>query len=208
MFKDIFRLGLFLLIVTAVSALLLAVIFNVTDPQIKENARKTEEEARLEVLPQAQTFQRRAFAKEDGDSVVVYCGYQNEKLVGYTFIASQYGYSSEIKTMVGITPEFQIQGIKVLFQQETPGLGANCEAVESNVTLWQTLSGNAPAETSVAKPKFQQQFEGLTMDKLLVDKDGGTITSMTGATITSRTITESIRFQMEKLKSVLEGAAL
>ncbi|MEJ2050951.1 MAG: FMN-binding protein [Calditrichota bacterium] len=44
------------------------------------------------------------------------------------------------------------------------------------------------------------QFIGKGIDDLRVDKDGGPIVSITGATITSRAITNSIR---EKLSSLL-----
>jgi electron transport complex protein RnfG len=44
-----------------------------------------------------------------------------------------------------------------------------------------------------------QQFKGKTVDQMKVDKDGGEIVSITGATITSRTIANSIRDELKVL---------
>jgi electron transport complex protein RnfG len=79
--------------------------------------------------------------------------------------------------MVGVNPDLTINKIKVISQQETPGLGANCEAAD-----------------------FQARFMGLSEAQMKVDKDGGDVKSITGATITTRAITNSIRAGLETLK--------
>lgn len=104
-------------------------------------------------------------------------------MVGYTFVAAKNGYSSNVKTMVGLKPDFSINKIKIIFQSETPGLGANSE-----------------------KPEFQQQFSGKTLTDLKVDKDGGSIKSLTGATITSRAVTNSINEGITILKQKLQNS--
>ena len=78
--------------------------------------------------------------------------------------------------MVGVNTDLIIEKIKIISQAETPGLGANCE-----------------------KPEFQEQFSGKQKTEMKVDKDGGTIVSLTGATITTRTIANSIKAAMDKL---------
>ena len=99
-----------------------------------------------------------------------------------TYVASRYGYSSEVKTMVGVNYDMTIKKIKVIEQAETPGLGANA-----------TTEG------------FQGQFSGKGLAGLLVDKDGGKIVSLTGATITSRTVTNSIADGMKVLSDAVGG---
>ena len=91
--------------------------------------------------------------------------------LGYLFVAYGRGYSSIIQTMVAINTAGEITGTTILYQQETPGLGAN-----------------------VSKPeKFLYQFPGNNATSLLLAKDGGTLDAITGSTITSRAVTDSVR---------------
>ena len=53
---------------------------------------------------------------------------------------------------------------------------------------------------------FQQQFIGRISDGLAVDKDGGQITSVTGATISSRAVANSIKNGLETLTKQLAGS--
>lgn len=169
--KYYLKLGFILLIITAIASGILAYLNTITQPIIEENQRIAQEKARKEVLPSAVTFE------EVSGYLTYYIGKDaEENVVGYTFVASLYGYSSDIKTMVGVNTDLIIEKIKIISQAETPGLGANCE-----------------------KPEFQAQFSGKQKSELLVDKSGGTIESLTGATITTRTITNSIKAAMNKL---------
>jgi electron transport complex protein RnfG len=85
--------------------------------------------------------------------------------------------------MVGIDTTGRIKKIEIISQKETPGLGAlSVESGPFNGKKWST-----------------RQFTGKTIDDLKVDKDGGPIVSITGATITSRAVTNSIRDKMKEL---------
>ncbi|MCF7919556.1 MAG: RnfABCDGE type electron transport complex subunit G [Candidatus Cloacimonetes bacterium] len=179
------KLGLVLLIITAIASGILAYVNDLTKDKIAENKVKAEELARIEVLPGTAKFDKQSVilppvqaepnplkkqVAEGPLEFVYYSGLDTEgNLTGYTFVASQYGYSSEVKTMVGVDTAMNIIKIKVIEQAETPGLGAN-------------------AATDV----FRQRFEKKQISELKVDKDGGEIVSLTGATITSRAVTNSI----------------
>ena len=169
--KYYLKLGFILFVITAIASGVLAYINTLTQPIIEENQRIAQEKARKEVLPSAITFE-----EVSGDLTYHIGKDAEENVVGYTFVASLYGYSGDVKTMVGINTDLVIEKIKVISQTETPGLGANCE-----------------------KPEFQKQFSGKQKVEMKVDKDGGTIVSLTGATITTRTITNSIKAAMDKL---------
>ena len=180
--KYFFRLGFVLLVITVIASGVLAYINSITKPIIEENQRKAKEKARMEVLPEAATFDSISYLNEE----TVYVGKNEESnIVGYTFVASLYGYSSDVKTMVGVTPDLKVNRIKIIEQKETPGLGANCE-----------------------KPKFQQQFENKNKSEMTVDKDGGNIISITGATITTRTVTNSIKAGLNFLEKVTNEAKI
>ncbi len=174
--KYFFKLGFVLLVITVIASGVLAYINSITKPIIEENQRKAKEEARMEVLPEAATFDSISYLNEE----TVYIGKNEEgNIVGYTFVASLYGYSSDVKTMVGVTPDLKVNRIKIIEQKETPGLGANCE-----------------------KPEFQQQFENKNKSEMTVDKDGGNIISITGATITTRTLAQSIKLGLGFIEGI------
>ncbi len=190
--KYFLKLGFVLFIITAIASGVLAYVDSITSPIIEENQKKVQEEARKEVLPAAIKFVPDSVAVEkveekdplkkvssDTNNLFRYykCFDDNDNLVGYTFEASLYGYSSEVKTMVGVSPDFTVEKIKTISQSETPGLGANC-----------------------MKEDVQQRFFNKTKSEMIVDKDGGTIKSITGATITTRTIANSIKNGLEILE--------
>ena len=174
--KYYLKLGFILFIITAIASGVLAYLNTLTQPIIEENQRVAQEKARKEVLPSAFTFEE-VFDEEVVGEPTYHIGKDAEdNIVGYTFVASLYGYSGDVKTMVGVNTDLVIEKIKIISQAETPGLGANCE-----------------------KPEFQEQFSGKQKTEMKVDKDGGTIVSLTGATITTRTIANSIKATMNKL---------
>jgi H+/Na+-translocating ferredoxin:NAD+ oxidoreductase subunit G len=171
--KYYLHLGFVLLLITALASGILAYINGLTAPIIEENQRLTKENARKEVMPDAASFENIGTYNEEGIFIA-----KNDagEVVGFTFLASLYGYSSDVKSMVGVNKDMIVNKIKVISQTETPGLGANCE-----------------------KPEFQAQFSNKDIQQMKVDKDGGSIVSLTGATITTRTIANSIRNGMEYL---------
>ena len=75
--------------------------------------------------------------------------------------------------MVGIDNDGKVLGISVVSQTETAGLGAVCAA------------------TTSAGENFRGQFVGMG-GQVQVDKDGGEVDSITGATITSRAVCDGI----------------
>jgi len=108
------------------------------------------------------------FAPKDGYYVVTVGGEE----VGYAFIAEGQGFESVIRTMVGMKKDGTIERIYVISQRETPGLG-----------------------TRIAEPEFTAQFTGHRLEELRLRREGGVIDGITGATISSRAITDSVREQ-------------
>ena len=173
------KYGLILFIIVMISASVLAFVNTITEPKIAENKRIAEYNARKEVFPMAYTF-----VEFDTDEISFFKVYdQDENLLGYTFIATaRDGYSGIIRTMVGLNHDMTINKINVLEHSETPGLGAKCTS-----------------------PDFTSLFSGLRRADLFIDKDGGRITTITGSTITTRAITNSIRRKVDLLITFLEN---
>ena len=76
------------------------------------------------------------------------------------------GFADAIGLMIGVdVATDQLRGIGVTTHKETPGLGANAKD----------------------DPKFAAQFKGLALDQpFKVTTDGGSVSAISGATITSR----------------------
>lgn len=93
---------------------------------------------------------------------------KDETIIGYLYLASTTGYSNEVVSLIGIDAASS-KTVKVIVtkQTETPGLG-----------------------TLATKPKFLNQFINKTTDEVLKAKDN--ITAITGATITSTAVVNSV----------------
>lgn len=90
------------------------------------------------------------------------------EVIGYLYLASTTGYSSDVVSLIGIDSK-ESKTIKVIVtkQSETPGLGS-----------------------LATEPKFLDQFSEKTTDEILKAKDN--ITAITGATITSTAVVNSV----------------
>ena len=177
-----------LLAVASVSALLLAGLEVLTRPQKAKLAKEESAKARKLVLPLATAF------KKKGNCEV---GYDNSNsVVGYIAKGQAVGYSSTIKVMVGTDKKIDVQGVKVLYQKETPGLGDKVIEIKSTKTWGTVLSGE---KTPKGKPWFTEQFVG-KVPPFKVKKDGGKIDAITGATISSRAVCKAVNQAIDSIK--------
>jgi electron transport complex protein RnfG len=175
--KLIVRYAFIMLAFAVVSGSILAVTHQLTEPKRQENLRKIEFAARKEIEPTAEKFLP---AKAQNYSFLKAVD-KNKKVVGYILKAVRRGYSSDVETLIAVNPDFSVEAIKILVQGETPGLGANVES-----------------------PKFTSQFKHHLLQGLAVRKDGGTIDAITGATISSRAVADSVRQEIELFKKALK----
>lgn len=184
--RDIPRFAAILMLVALIAAGCLAWVDKITKPKILTQEAKALQDALHYVLSDAQVI----VPESSEGQILFYRGFSDKEmkhLAGYAFQADGEGYSSTIKTIVGIDTLFVIKAIKILSQQETPGLGTRCEEI---------LNG----ETS---PWWPRQFSGKNAREIRVNKDGGVIQAITGATITSRAITNAIAEKSRWLQKCL-----
>ncbi|MBU0486198.1 MAG: RnfABCDGE type electron transport complex subunit G, partial [Proteobacteria bacterium] len=191
---------LVLVIVSVISAGSLAGLGALTQKGRKAIEDKETEAALKIVLPSADSFHIRE-ASVDGHKFSYRIAMKGENAVGYVVEGSATGYSSVIKVMVGVDSNFVIQGIKVLAQKETPGLGDKIQELLSKKTWGTVITGSSPDEPGL-RPWFQVQFDGKKVP-VKVDKDGGDIESITGATISSRAVCEAVNEAVERLKKAV-----
>lgn len=196
--------------IAAAASFGLSAVFNATHEITEEYKRQEEALARIQALacdPGAH------FVKSETDSIVngkpfdyytAYAEAGSDSIIGYSFMAYGKGYSSTIETIVGVDQSGTICGIKITSQKETPGLGAKVEEVASRNTLWAVMTGSAVDETG-ARPWFQVQFGGMAAEDLNVVKSATEegVLAITGATISSDAVTESILEGLMLLKSVV-----
>lgn len=207
------KFGLIMMLVGLAAAMALVGVRLGTEPRIEAQRRMEEQEALREVLPEASSgvFE----AVKEGERIIYYRGYassRKERVVGYAFLTSGKGYSSIIHTMVGLCPHGKITGIKILSQKETPGLGAKVEEVKTEKTIYSAIIGFFRKEAVIEeeeeiKPWFQKQFQGKDIKDLWVVRGevGDKIQAITGATISSQAVTDSVRERAEEILALIRA---
>lgn len=181
--KTIARFGLTLFIICFIAAGSLAWINKITKPKILAQLKLEEETSLKEVLPFADDFQE---VRKD-EEILYYKGYKDKKLIGVAYKASGKGYSSIIETIVGMDLDGRIFGIKIISQNETPGLGSRIVEVTEEATLADILKGKRP-KVEARKPWFGEQFKNRNVRNL--DKE---VQAITGATISSEAVIKSVK---------------
>ena len=186
--KDMFKLGLNLLIISAIAALLLAFTNNVTADTIAKRNEQANAEARKLVLESAQDFED---AKTDNSKGVKVSEIYEAKdasgnTVGYTLKVLPSGYGGTIELMVGIdSANGQVSGINIVSNSETAGLGAKA-----------------------TDPEFSDQYKGKPLEELSVLKNGTPgdteIKAISGSTITSTAVTNGVDAAIEVYNNSLK----
>lgn len=176
--KQIIKFGLLLMLVCSLAAAALAFTYAKTKPVIEQRKIETEKEAIQSVFPQAAEV--KIVMKEKENYKVVFDKGQQE--LGVAMKATPTGYSGPIEMLVGVTREGKVSAIKILNQNETPGLGAK-----------------------TTEPKFYEQFAGKQDKELALKKDGGAIEAITAATISSRAVARGVQEAVNKVLQFYEG---
>ncbi len=198
----IVKFAFILFFVNLVAASILAGTYNLTKARIQKEENMIQEEALKQVMPD--TIGDRTELVKKSDTIKywkVFKGNDPEP-VGYIYVAEKYGYSSVIETMVGIKKDGTITGVRVLSQNETPGLGARIVEIVSTRTLFNSIKeifSRQKRPVEMLSPYFTEQFTNRNIKGIELSKDN--IRAITGATISSRAVLKSIKSQgLEILK--------
>ena len=112
------------------------------------------------------------FTLKDGDvERTFFVGVFDGEPRGVAFETAGKGYGGDVGLMVGIdVKDNQLMGVSVTTHGETPGMGAKAKS----------------------DPSFAAQFKGLALEQpVAVTQDGGSISAISGATITSRAVSSA-----------------
>ncbi len=192
--------ALVLLIISGVAGGGLYFVNELTRDKIAAAQRKSLTEGQQQLVPEAARFSAELTFPLNGKSVVYYEALDAAgTVIGYELDYTVQGYQSPVRVLSALGTNGVLRGIKVLSQAETPGLGAEIEAVPTSKSLWQAIAGMfrpaAPAATGVPLPPFQTQFANKTVGDLVVTKtkEPNTIEAISGATITSTAVSKAVR---------------
>ena len=170
----VLRLTLTLFLITTIVAGLLGLVNYVTADTIAEQTAQKAENAMRQVL-EADSYEPLDVPE---DSAVTAAYRAGDK--GYVVRVAPNGFGGAIDMMVGVDVSGAVTGVAIVSQSETASLGANC-----------------------TREDFRAQFTGKT-GTLSVSKDGGEIEALTGATVTSRAVTEGVNTALEFVQEVLK----
>lgn len=171
--KEMVRYGLILSLICALASVSLAVVNSITKVRIIAQAEAEEEASLKEVLPEATHFE----PVKSGNDIIYYKAHNKDgKFIGVAFKASAKGYSSIIETMAGLTLDGKITAIKILNQNETPGLGAR-----------------------VTDLSFTGQFANKNIRGL------NEVQAITGATISSKAVIDSVSKKAQEIKELIKN---
>ncbi len=178
MTRNVLNLGLRLFLVCVVAAVGLGFTYSVVKNRIAEQERKQRAEAAeavlasIEAMPQEDPDLVSSLQGDFPDLTGAFEGLDGSgETIGYAFVLKSKGYNF-ITMAVGVDARGRVTGIKVVTNEETPGLGA------------------AAAE----KPEFLGQFEGRGPEPLAL---GENVDGVSSATYTSRGITNGVNMALE-----------
>ena len=112
------------------------------------------------------------FTIQDGEvERTIFVGVFDGEPRGVAFETSGKGYGGDVGLMVGIdVKDNKLMGVGVTTHGETPGMGAKAKS----------------------DPSFVAQYKGLALEQTIaVTQDGGSISAISGATITSRAVSSA-----------------
>lgn len=157
-FKPIVVLCVICIVITGA----LAATNEVTAPIIEEATRLAQEQARKELLPDADNFTKVEGVTVDNVSDI----YVADNGVGTVITCAGKGYGGTITVMVAFNPDDTVKQIKITEQSETQGLGSRITTDEN----------------------FQPSFSGLPAEDFTISD----ISAISGATISSKAVTAAV----------------
>lgn len=181
------RLAVVLMLISGLASGTLALVDSFTAPRIAAAKEAALQQALTEVLPGAVKFDEDprllAQSKEAERSFEAVTAFYQAAAAdgapaGVVVTVAPAGYGGPVTAMIGVGADGEVKAVRILSQTETPGLG-----------------------TKVAKEEFLRAFSGAKTDETLaVDKDGGRIAAVTGATISSRAVTKAVNIALALAK--------
>lgn len=177
--KEMMKITLSLVAIFIAAGLIMGVTYKITSPIKFKAEKKEKEEALKEMAPEAtEPITPAGKWSVHNKNFEYYAATANGKPVAYIASTAGKGYSSFIQMLVAIGADLRIRDVKVLGMNETPGLG-----------------------DQVLEKSFLDQFKGkmLTQVVLIKGETKENIQAISGATISSRGVTNGIKDAVQTL---------
>ena len=199
--KQMLKNAMILFIITLVAGVLLGIVYQVTKAPIAYQEQLAQTKANQEVFPDADSFadadldaaqakkileSDAAYAKVSIDSVKT-AKDASGKAIGYVLQISSGGYADDIVFTMGLTNDGTLNGISLISISETPGLGMNAQKVL--VPQFRSVQVGDLFEVTKTKKASDNQIEAIS-----------------GATITSKAVTNGVNAGVLYFQKVLKGA--
>lgn len=177
--KEIVKVIVTMVLVSAIAAAALAATYTPTQNQLKILQEEQKKAAMKELLPQAADFEPVTGSQVDSEGnpvVLYYRGVDaSGNTVGYAVQRQQVGAQGMIELMTGMSADFAtITGFQVMKHSETPGLGS-----------------------LITTDAFRGQFVDLPLSDVSLTKNGGKINALTGATISSQAVVDGLHSSVD-----------
>ena len=179
--NDILKPIAVLLAICIVIPLALSLTNKLTESRITELEEKNKIDT-MKLLIEADSFEEKTLGEDK--KTVYYTAVKDEKIVGYIFTTSAKGYGGEVSVMTAVGMDGVIKEVAILdASNETPGLGQNA----TKESFYSAYSGKT---------------EGVECVKEQPVENSNSIKAITGATITSRAVTNAVNEALDLYKTV------
>lgn len=193
MIKKIIKDALALVAITVVAGVCLSFVHELTEPTIEAAEAEERTASYREVFPEAADFISPEEALSGATSIdgvtigeALFAVDSDGNIIGCVISStSANGYVGNVTLSVGVDLENTVTGMKVTSMSESPGFGSHCQDED-----------------------FQAQFKGVSGEVTYVS--GGKtqpneIDMISGATFTTRAVTEAVNGALESARSLLGG---
>lgn len=177
---QIIKLALVLFAVSAIMALALGLVNELTKDTIAMRAAETTKKAYANVLA-ADEYTEQADFENDGTITKLSTATTGGQQAGYVAETTFSGAQGMITMVVGLDSDYNCTGVYITKHSETSGLGA--KAADTTDGAW--------------RDNLVGQGDGLALTK-----DKGTVAAISGATITSRAVVTEVQTVINAAKSL------
>ncbi len=198
--KNILRDTIKITLITLISGILLGFVFQITKDPIAQAQEDAKQNAYKKVFSQAVSFEEdSSFNKEDAAKylkeqkmsesqidLLVKALDKDKKVIGYVVnVTNHKAYGGDISYTIGVKADGTLNDYEILSISETAGLGMKAK-----------------------EDKFKSQFHNVKVDQFTVTKQKAgsesEIEAISGATITSKAVTNGVNAGIRYINSILE----
>jgi len=195
--KDMIKITLSLVMIFIAAGIIMGVTYKYTSPVRFIAEKKEKEEALKQMAPDATDpiLPAGTWSSSHGKPYEYYRATSQGTPVAYISSTAGKGYSSFIAMLVSLDPDLKIREVKILHHGETPGLG---DQVEDRTLFLDQFKGKALSQLILLKTETKENIQAIS-----------------GATISSRAVTNGVKDAVQTLvdtygsgiKSAAQGVA-